>query len=352
MSTIRLENINKEFSGSLSVVDVNLEVQDGELLVFVGPSGCGKSTTLRMIAGLETATSGNIYIDDKEVTNLSPKDRDLAMVFQDYALYPHLTVKQNLMYPLRMKKVPKSEHESRVNEVARKLNLSELLNRKPRQLSGGQRQRVALGRAIIRQPKAFLMDEPLSNLDAQLRVQMRYEISQLHKQLSATIIYVTHDQVEAMTLSDRIVVMNNGRIQQVGTPEEIYTRPSNIFIAEFIGSPKINLFNAGYRDDRFSLNDPIDFVPSCKISHDQVLVGIRPENLELIEGDNYQVKLLENLGDRKIVHLSSRSNKDYTIVVNEGVNVDEDRHYDLKVVDSSKVLYFDPITQKLIDRGI
>ena len=231
----------KRFSGGVVAVnDFNLEIQDKEFMVFVGPSGCGKTTSLRMLAGLEDISEGNIYIGDTLVNDALPKDRDIAMVFQNYALYPHMNVYDNLAFGLKMRKVAKPEIDRRVKEAARILGIESLLNRKPKALSGGQRQRVALGRAIVREPKAFLMDEPLSNLDAKLRVQTRAEIAKLHKRLETTIIYVTHDQIEAMTLGDRIVVMKDGLIQQVGTPLEIYDHPDNIFVAGFIGTPPMN----------------------------------------------------------------------------------------------------------------
>ncbi len=254
MATLKFVNINKIYDNNVQAVfDFNLEVQDKEFIVFVGPSGCGKSTTLRMVAGLEEITSGDLYIDDKLVNNLEPKDRDIAMVFQNYALYPHMTVYENMAFSLKLKKIPRDEIARRVEEAANILGLSQYLNRKPKALSGGQRQRVALGRAIVRHPKVFLMDEPLSNLDAKLRVQMRTEIAKIHKKVGATTIYVTHDQTEAMTMATRIVVMNKGYIQQIGTPIEIYNHPANIFVATFIGSPAMNLINAKFVKDEVIL---------------------------------------------------------------------------------------------------
>ncbi len=246
MAKVLLEKIYKTYKGDkgrevIAVEDVNLAIEDKEFLVLVGPSGCGKSTTLRMLAGLEEITRGNIFIEDRRVNDVPPKDRDIAMVFQNYALYPHMTVYQNMAFGLELRKFPKQEIKQRVKEAAQILGLSdEMLERKPKALSGGQRQRVAVGRAIVRKPKAFLFDEPLSNLDAKMRVQMRMEISRLHQRLETTMIYVTHDQVEAMTMGDRIVVMSNGRIQQVAKPLEIYNHPSNLFVAGFIGSPPMN----------------------------------------------------------------------------------------------------------------
>src|SRR3954465_10842552 len=241
MASVRLKHLDKQYANGFHAVrDVSLEIADGEFMVLVGPSGCGKSTTLRMVAGLEEASGGEIYIGDRLVNNIAPGERDIAMVFQNYALYPHMSVRQNMAFGLKMRRTPKAEIEKRVNETAAILSLETLLDRRPRELSGGQRQRVALGRAIVREPKVFLFDEPLSNLDAKLRVQMRAEIARLHQRLKTTIIYVTHDQVEAMTLGDRIVLMDRGVIQQVESPLAIYQRPANQFVASFIGSPAMN----------------------------------------------------------------------------------------------------------------
>lgn len=256
MATLKFVNINKIYDNNVQAVfDFNLEVQDKEFIVFVGPSGCGKSTTLRMVAGLEEITSGDLYIDDKLVNNLEPKDRDIAMVFQNYALYPHMTVYENMAFSLKLKKIPRDEIARRVEEVANILGLSQYLNRKPKALSGGQRQRVALGRAIVRHPKVFLMDEPLSNLDAKLRVQMRTEIAKIHKKVGATTIYVTHDQTEAMTMASRIVVMKDGYVQQIGTPREVYNMPANVFVGGFIGSPAMNFFKGKLSKNSFIITD-------------------------------------------------------------------------------------------------
>ena len=256
MATLKFVNINKIYDNNVQAVfDFNLEVQDKEFIVFVGPSGCGKSTTLRMVAGLEEITSGDFYIDDKLVNNLEPKDRDIAMVFQNYALYPHMTVYENMAFSLKLKKIPRDEIARRVEEAANILGLSQYLNRKPKALSGGQRQRVALGRAIVRHPKVFLMDEPLSNLDAKLRVQMRTEIAKIHKKVGATTIYVTHDQTEAMTMASRIVVMKDGYVQQIGTPREVYNMPANVFVGGFIGSPAMNFFKGKLSKNSFIITD-------------------------------------------------------------------------------------------------
>ena len=260
MSEIKLDQVVKTFPGGVNAVDgVDLTIASGEFMVLVGPSGCGKSTLLRMIAGLEEVTAGEIWIGDREVTNLAPRDRDVAMVFQNYALYPHMSVEKNLGYGLKMRKMPKDEIKRRVTEAAGLLGLEDLLDRRPGALSGGQRQRVAMGRAIVREPLAFLMDEPLSNLDAKLRVGMRAELSRLHSRLGVTTVYVTHDQVEAMTLGDRVAVMNNGRIQQVDTPQRLYHEPADMFVASFMGSRSMNLVDAEIIDDRVwfaGLRDP------------------------------------------------------------------------------------------------
>ena len=292
MASISLKNICKVYpNGFEAVKDFNLEVEDKEFIIFVGPSGCGKSTTLRMIAGLEDISSGELTIDGKVMNNIEPKDRDIAMVFQNYALYPHMTVRDNMAFGLKIRKMPKDEIDKRVNEAAQILGLENLLDRKPKALSGGQRQRVAMGRAIVRNPKVFLMDEPLSNLDAKLRVQMRIEISKLHDRLGATIIYVTHDQTEAMTLGTRIVVMKDGVVQQIDSPQNLYTKPGNLFVAGFIGSPQMNFFNAKIEKEgeglvavvgQSRLNIP---VAKAKVLTDkgyvgkEVTLGIRPEDI-------------------------------------------------------------------------
>ena len=291
MAGLKLKNIYKRYAGGVTAVtDFNLDIEDKEFIILVGPSGCGKSTTLRMIAGLEEISDGELYIDDKLVNDVAPKDRDIAMVFQNYALYPHMTVFDNMAFGLKLRKIPKAEIRRRVEEAAKILDISHLLDRKPKALSGGQRQRVALGRAIVREPKVFLMDEPLSNLDAKLRVQMRSEIGKLHKKLQTTFIYVTHDQTEAMTMGTRIVVMKDGIVQQVDTPMELYERPRNIFVAGFIGSPQMNFFNVkldAEGDDvvAFIGNDKI-VLPKGKVNETvksyvgkEVVLGIRPEHM-------------------------------------------------------------------------
>ena len=305
MAAIRLEQVTKSF-GSVTAVDgVSLEIADGEFLVLVGPSGCGKSTLLRMIAGLEEVTDGAILIGDRDVTDLAPRNRDIAMVFQTYALYPHMSVRQNLGYGLKARHTPKAEIARRVDDVAQLLGLNDLLERRPAQLSGGQRQRVAMGRAIVREPQAFLLDEPLSNLDAKLRVGMRASLAQLHQRLRVTTVYVTHDQIEAMTLGHRVAVMRDGHILQIDTPHALYGRPNSLFVAAFIGSPAMNLVDATLDGDevtfgQFRVAIPPGHRPAA--SGDRVVLGIRPESFEdaafapgrqVIEVD---VEVVEDLG--------------------------------------------------------
>ena len=284
MAEIVIDELLKVFPGEVTAVDhVSLRIEDGEFMVLVGPSGCGKSTLLRMIAGLEDVTGGSIRVGDRDVTHLAPRDRDFAMVFQNYALYPHMNVRRNLGYGLKMRKTPKSEVDSRVATVARMLGLDDLLDRRPAALSGGQRQRVAMGRAIVREPTAFLMDEPLSNLDAKLRVGMRAELSRLHDRLATTTVYVTHDQVEAMTLGRRVAVMRDGRIQQVDTPQTLYGEPSNLFVAAFIGSPSMNLVDATLSGDSVEFAGfriPLDRQRRPASAPDRMILGIRPESFE------------------------------------------------------------------------
>jgi multiple sugar transport system ATP-binding protein len=283
MSRIVLDGVTKVFGNDVVAVDnVSLEIGDGEFMVLVGPSGCGKSTILRILAGLEEVTAGEVYIGDEQVTDLPPKQRDIAMVFQNYALYPHMTVEQNLGFGLKLRKTPRDERSRRVRDVARILGLDGLLDRKPAELSGGQRQRVAMGRAMVREPKAFLMDEPLSNLDAKLRVQMRAQFAKLHERLRTTTVYVTHDQVEAMTLGQRVSVLRDGLLQQVDTPQEIYRHPSNLFVAAFIGSPPMNLVAATVEDDtaRFA-GFEVALPPGLwDLNGREVVLGIRPPDLE------------------------------------------------------------------------
>ncbi|GIW52267.1 MAG: sn-glycerol-3-phosphate import ATP-binding protein UgpC [Gemmatimonadales bacterium] len=317
MAGIRLENVSKVYSGGRHALrGIDLEVAGGELVVLVGPSGCGKSTLLRIVAGLEEPAAGRVWIGGREVTALPPRERDVAMVFQNYALYPHKTVRGNLEFGLRMRRVPEEERERRVREAARILGLESLLDRFPRELSGGERQRVALGRAIVREPAAFLFDEPLSNLDALLRVEMRAELARLHRRLGATMLYVTHDQEEAMTLGDRIAVMDRGVIRQVGEPLEVYRRPADLFVAGFIGSPAMNLLagvflraDAGWRFEGsgFSAGLPLD--PETPLRDGMpAWLGVRPQDVEVVgagEGDrDLQVEVVEPLGSETIVYLA------------------------------------------------
>ena len=284
MAEIELEHLSKVFPGGIAAVDdVSLRIEDGEFLVLVGPSGCGKSTLLRMIAGLEEVTKGRISVGGLEVTDLAPRRRDIAMVFQSYALYPHMNVRQNIGYGLKVRRTPKDEARRRVEEVAKLLGLDELLDRRPAQLSGGQRQRVAMGRAIVREPKAFLMDEPLSNLDAKLRVEMRASLAQLHSRLGVTTVYVTHDQTEAMTLGQRVAVLNEGRVLQVDTPQRLYQHPANLFVAAFIGTPAMNLVEASIGGGEVAfgaLRVPLDRDRRPAFSESRVVLGVRPESFE------------------------------------------------------------------------
>ena len=326
MATLELKNIQKSF-GSVEVIrDMNLDVQDGELIVFVGPSGCGKSTMLRMIAGLETVSAGQIWIGGKRIDHLPPTDRGIAMVFQSYALYPHKDVRGNLGFALKHAGMPQAEIDKRVDAAADILGLAPMMDRKPRELSGGQRQRVAIGRTIVREPDVFLFDEPLSNLDAALRVHMRVEILKLHQRLGNTMVYVTHDQVEAMTLADRIVVFRDGRVEQVGTPLELYRNPVNTFVAGFIGSPAMNFLNATVQDSNVRLgansavqnsvasnsapdSTPVSTLPAIcttPAANGPVKLGLRPEHLKLIDDGPLQgtVTVFEHLGGESFVHMT------------------------------------------------
>ena len=316
MTDVRLQNLTKKFGEVIAVDAIDLTINSGELVVLVGPSGCGKTTSLRMIAGLEEVTSGQILIGERDVARVHAKDRNVAMVFQSYALYPHMSVAQNLGFALKLRKMPRDEIDRRVHEVATTLGIAEVLPRKPKTLSGGQQQRVALGRAIMRDPAVFLFDEPLSNLDAKLRTAMRAELIRLHHRLEATMIYVTHDQVEAMTMGDRIVVMNEGEIQQSGTPLEVYDDPDNAFVAGFIGSPAMNLFDGRVTSGNGALSVAVDGLAiSLPASHPagragSVQLGIRPEFLELDPPEGWatidgRLEVVEHLGAETIVGLST-----------------------------------------------
>ncbi len=309
MANLALRNLTKSYGTTKVLHGISLDVADGEFVVFVGPSGCGKSTTLRMIAGLEEVTSGEVVIDEKVVNNLEPKDRDIAMVFQNYAIYPHMSVKKNIAFGLRSSKLSRLEKDARIQEVAGILDMTKLLNRKPSQLSGGQRQRVAIGRAMVRDPAVFLFDEPLSNLDAQLRTQMRLEIKKLHQHVGNTIIFVTHDQVEAMTMADRIVIMKDGRIQQVGTPAEVYHQPANAFVAQFIGAPSMNMLPATLNGAGLELVAGWTIeTPLRSDTARAVTVGVRPDDLRLDTGQRLvsgKVAVREPLGPETLIYVET-----------------------------------------------
>ncbi len=328
MASIRLENVTKVYkAGVRAVSDFSLTIEDGEFIVFVGPSGCGKSTTLRMIAGLEDITSGNVFIGDKYVNDLEPKDRNIAMVFQSYALYPHMTVYDNMAYSLRCHHAKKEEIEEKVQKAAAILGIQDLLKRTPRELSGGQRQRVALGRTIVREPSAFLFDEPLSNLDAKLRVQMRAEINKLHQDIRTTFVYVTHDQTEAMTMGDRIVVMKDGLIQQVDTPMNLYEHPANVFVATFLGSPQMNILKGEiaiegkkkvFKSENGDFSTQIPDIDLCQIEESryplQAYLGVRPADVRIGDkGYETKVELVERLGEQTLVYFHLPGRKEFVI---------------------------------------
>jgi len=371
MASVKLEQVRKVYEDGKSYVAVHgidLEVADGEFVVLVGPSGCGKSTTLRMIAGLEPVTSGALWIGDRVVTDMAPKDRDIAMVFQNYALYPHMTVYDNLAFALKLRKQPKAEIDTRVKQAADILGLREVLDRTPKQLSGGQRQRVAVGRAIVRQPQVFLFDEPLSNLDAKLRVQTRREISKLHRDLNATMIYVTHDQVEAMTMGDRIVVMNAGHVQQIDSPLALYNRPANKFVAGFIGSPAMNFVPGTISGDagpRFHSDDGAIVLsmpqPASKAlatyQGKKVMLGVRPEHLAMAEGSataartstvRLHLDAVEPMGNEIVLHGRAGA---YDITARVAPRqVPEPGDEVGLVVDLSQLHFFDATTESAIGR--
>ena len=308
MGNIAISNVTKKFDSTEVIHGINLKINDGEFVVLVGPSGCGKTTLLRMIAGLESITDGNISIDDKIINNIKPKERDCAMVFQNYALYPHMKVAANMGFSLKIKKASKEEINKKVKDVAKILEIEDYLERYPRQLSGGQRQRVAMGRAIVRNPKVFLFDEPLSNLDAKLRVQMRTQIKLLHARLKTTLVYVTHDQVEAMTMADKIVVMNEGLVEQTGAPLELYDKPVNIFVAGFIGSPSMNLFNASINSNSINLGSAGSIPITRKTTSENnldITLGIRPSHMDISkngEGLKFQIDVIEPTGADSLVY--------------------------------------------------
>ena len=353
MATVTFDNVNKVYGDFHAVKDLNLEIGDGEFMVLVGPSGCGKTTSLRMIAGLEEISSGALRIGDRVVNDVAPKDRDIAMVFQSYALYPHMSVRDNLAFGLKLRKVSKQEIDRRVKEAAETIQLQKLLERKPKELSGGQRQRVALGRAIVREPAVFLMDEPLSNLDAKLRVQTRAEIARLHQRLKTTVVYVTHDQVEAMTMGSRIAVMSEGLLMQVGTPQQLYDHPANKFVAGFIGSPAMNFVEAEVTDGQ--LKGPGDWsIPVPPRARNQlsggqrVIAGFRPEHLEIgpVEGESGSFRaradVVEYLGNEELLHVSA-ADQDLVAIVDSDNRVRPNDIVDLKMP-LEKVHLFDPET--------
>ena len=387
MGAIDIKSAGKIYpNGTRALEDVNITINDGEFVVLVGPSGCGKTTLLRMVAGLEDITEGEILIGDKTVNDVAPKDRDIAMVFQNYALYPHKSVFDNMAFSLKLRKLPKDEIEQKVKEAAKTLEISELLDRKPKALSGGQRQRVAMGRAIVRNPQAFLMDEPLSNLDAKLRVQMRAELGQLHTQLQTTTLYVTHDQVEAMTMGDRVAVIRKGELQQIDTPREIYLKPKNIFVAGFIGSPSMNFVYANVGVNKSSIqlnfgNDQIEYKGEklgelTTFENKEIVMGIRPEAFEdgnyanateFSESIKVSVSLLEQLGSDSYIHfykdikpvqteaieeILADEGEDISVLgdntkfiarINPNSTVVEGKEIELKI-DPSKLHFFDPET--------
>ena len=363
MAEVRFVNVVKEFEdekkGMVKAVnDSTFTVKDKEFLVFVGPSGCGKTTSLRMIAGLERQSSGDIFIGDRLVNKVHPKERDIAMVFQDYALYPHMTIKENLSFGLKNLKRPKEEIEEKIKQASTVLNIESLLDRKPRELSGGQRQRVAVGRAIVRNPSVFLFDEPLSNLDAKLRVQMRIELAELHKRLEATIVYVTHDQVEAMTLGERIVVMNQGEIQQISTPEELYNNPKNMFVAGFIGSPPMNFVKARLTGNQIITSDYSFILPDHLVQKyssyqgKEVVFGIRPEDIINIDAMHNKpekniiepiIKAVEHLGSELLVYFSI-GDETLTSKVSSEFRVEALSKHSL-YINLEKMSLFDPETQ-------
>ncbi|RIW11669.1 sn-glycerol-3-phosphate import ATP-binding protein UgpC [Vibrio harveyi] len=354
MSTLTLSNIAKCYpNGYQAIQKLNLNICDGEMVVLVGPSGCGKSTLLRMIAGLEEISSGELKIDTTTVNDLEPGERDIAMVFQNYALYPHMTVYNNMAYGLRNRRTPKAEIERLVHEAAKMLELDHLLDRKPGQLSGGQRQRVAMGRAIVRKPKVFLFDEPLSNLDAKLRVQMRLEIKKLQRRLGTTSVYVTHDQVEAMTLADKLVVLNKGNVEQVGTPLEIYDNPASLFVATFIGSPSMNILDGNVSVEGITIADALLPVSRPNLALGEIKLGLRPEHLQISQDNPWlqvEVELIESLGADLLLYCRTEGGDSQKLVVRvEGhtpIQIGDKLGLDIK---PKHVHLFDANTEKRIE---
>ena len=348
MSFLELKNITKIYpNGTKAVDETSLNVEDGEFVVFVGPSGCGKSTLLRMIAGLEDITGGEISLDGKIINNIDPSERDVAMVFQNYALYPHMSVYNNMAYGLKNRGISKEDIVTKVNDAAELLEIDQLLSRKPSMLSGGQRQRVAMGRAIVRNPKIFLFDEPLSNLDAKLRNQMRLEIKKLQRQMDVTSVFVTHDQTEAMTLGDRIVVINNGIVEQVGTPKDIYSKPNTKFVAEFIGSPQMNLFNCKIENGNAKIGEGhINLENSINIQ--DASIGVRPDDIQVNQNGKFETKanLVEYLGSDMIIY-SSIGNQDFSCKLSSKIDVKAGDNFKFDIL-SSSVHIFDNTTNKRV----
>ncbi|NMP23182.1 ABC transporter ATP-binding protein [Sulfobacillus harzensis] len=360
MAELNLYQVKKDFGAVTAVHDVTLNIADREFLVLLGPSGCGKTTTLRMVAGLEDVTSGSIHIGGRDVTHLEPKDRDIAMVFQNYALYPHMTVYENMAFGLKLRRFSKTDIERRVKDASEILGLGSLLKRRPKELSGGQRQRVALGRAIVREPQAFLMDEPLSNLDAQLRTQTRVELKRLHERLGSTTVYVTHDQTEAMTMGTRIVVMRDGVIQQVDTPENIYHRPANEFVATFVGMPPMNLLTIQLESQgnehwgrvgrqRFSLPSRVAHLLR-QLSSNTVTMGIRPEDLSMGNDPgvilNASVRMVESLGHERLIYCDVEGT---SLVVRAANDWQGDLGETMSLcVREDRLCFFDPVSQRLL----
>lgn len=353
MANLSFNNVTKVYPGNIEVIHgISMQVQDGEFVVIVGPSGCGKSTLMRMVAGLESITDGTIEIDGKVVNNLEPAERDIAMVFQNYALYPHMSVYENMAYGLKIRKHTKEEIRERVNVAAKILELGQLLDRRPRQLSGGQRQRVAMGRAIVREPKVFLFDEPLSNLDAKLRVQMRLEIQRLHQRLKTTSLYVTHDQVEAMTLAQRMIVMNKGIAEQIGTPMEVFEKPATTFVASFIGSPPMNLIpvridheGKAYDGRHHVLHLPAHLIPAS-LHGKELIMGLRPEHINLhSNGITIEIEMIEILGSEQLIHgrngddivvarTSTETTRDNPLAIGDTIQVGLNEDYELHWFDA------------------
>ena len=351
MTDISLQNLKKSFGDTKVIHDLSIDIKDGELIVIVGPSGCGKSTLLRMIAGLEDANDGNILIDGKKVNSLEPMERNIAMVFQNYALYPHMSVFDNMAYGLKIAKIPKDEINSRVQKAAKILEIQDYLERKPNQLSGGQRQRVAMGRAIVRNPVAFLFDEPLSNLDAKLRVQMRLEIKKLQTQLKTTSLFVTHDQVEAMTLADRMIVMNEGNVEHIGSPLEVYTKPKTLFTAQFIGSPAMNILKGDCKNNTVTFSNQSSLKTISKFNG-KVNVGLRPEDFKIDENGpiKLKVELVELVGSDTLIHGKLDGSDEILIASIQGVINDNLRGKSINLsFDEKKLHLFDINTKQRIN---